>query len=263
MGALSLHLLPTGLIGIMLSGMLLGHMPARWGWTAVSVSGLVVRNIYEPLLADVFAQAIICAPDKFIIFLVLGLSILIAWQASSLGSLTTIMITFNTFFGAVVFLLFFWRRLTVPAILVAFFIWIFLQALVPVIMSLTPLPQVSELTRMTNGYTRKVYRAALAEDVTAGTAKAVGDKIEEDQKIAPVAMFFDKVVPMDAAKPEASVKGDGHFIVEDYLLYYPLKVVGVKMEEFKGAAGLDDGTVVSRTGFFPCMLDCFLMDDAA
>ena len=47
-GALSKNLLPPGLMGLMLSGMLLGHMPTV-GVSAVSVSGLTTRNLYEPL----------------------------------------------------------------------------------------------------------------------------------------------------------------------------------------------------------------------
>ena len=68
------------------------------------------------------------------IAVVLLLSIAIAWGSTSLSALTTNMITFNTFFGAVVFLLFFWLRLTVPAILAGFIIWMLLwlaSAVVP------------------------------------------------------------------------------------------------------------------------------------
>ena len=65
---------------------------------------------------------------SFTIALVLALSVIIAWGSTSLGALTQNMITFNTYFGAVVFLTFFWRRLTVPAILIGFFIWMALWA---------------------------------------------------------------------------------------------------------------------------------------
>ena len=118
-GALSTHLLPVGLIGIMLSGMLLGHMPSV-GLTAVSVSGLVVKNIYEPMVRGRPPHHYFRV-GQVIVFFVLFASVFIAYTASGLASLTTIMITFNTFFGAVVFLVLFWRRLTVPAILISFF----------------------------------------------------------------------------------------------------------------------------------------------
>jgi solute:Na+ symporter, SSS family len=43
--------LPPGLMGLMLSGMLLGHMPTV-GVNAVVVSGLITRNLYEPLFKN-------------------------------------------------------------------------------------------------------------------------------------------------------------------------------------------------------------------
>jgi hypothetical protein len=70
--------------------------------------------------------------------------------------------------------------------------------------------------------------------VAAKTAAKVGEEIKETQAIAPVPMFFDKVTPMDPLKP-LLVRGEGHFIVENYILYYPLKAVGVRMERFGSA----------------------------
>ena len=48
-GIMSKSLLGPGLMGLMLSGMLLGHMPAI-GSNAIAVSALIARNIYEPLV---------------------------------------------------------------------------------------------------------------------------------------------------------------------------------------------------------------------
>ncbi len=48
-GIMTLKLLAPGLLGLMLSGMLLGHMPSV-GSNAISVAALIGRNIYEPLV---------------------------------------------------------------------------------------------------------------------------------------------------------------------------------------------------------------------
>ena len=48
-GIMARTLLAPGLMGLMLSGMLLGHMPAV-GSNAISVAALIARNIYEPLV---------------------------------------------------------------------------------------------------------------------------------------------------------------------------------------------------------------------
>jgi Na+/proline symporter len=230
-GALSTYLLPIGLVGIMLSGMLMGHMPMV-GLTSVAVSGLVVRNIYEPLFKGLSPKHYLRV-GQIVILLVLAASIVIAWFASGLGSLTTIMITFNTFFGAVVFLIFFWRRLTARAILVSFFIWIFIQAVVVLAVGFSDLRFQDALTRQTNAYEKTYYLPATAADVAAGKAKIAGERIPKISKIAPAAMFFDKVAPAKA--PRIGNEGLGHFVVENAILYYPLKAVGLDMVNFSKA----------------------------
>ncbi len=225
-GALSSHLLPVGLIGIMLSGMLLGHMPSV-GLTAVAISGLVVRNIYEPLFKGLSQKHYLRAGQVFIV-VILGCSVAIAWFASGLGSLTAYMITFNTFFGAVVFLLFFWRRLTVPAILISFFIWIFLQAIVAPVIGTTSLRNADAFTIAS---TVPIYRPAVDADVQAGMATTVGQPLPQT-----VALFFDKpLVLKDKAHPEKGFGGDGHFLIENYLLYRVFQLFGIDMGNFSFA----------------------------
>jgi Na+/proline symporter len=232
-GALSTYLLPTGLVGLMLSGMLLGHMPAV-GMTAVAVSGLVTRNLYEPAVKGMTAKHYLRV-GQLVIVLVLALSVGIAWFATSLGSLTTIMITFNTFFGAVVFLVFFWRRLTVPAIMISFVIWMFLQAVLPPLVGFTNLRKLDALTLQTQSYQQRVSQAATAADVAAGRAAEEGQTIVVQSTVAPAAIFFDKVALREPTKPELGREGLGHFTVETAVLYYPLRAVGLKMEHFSKA----------------------------
>src|SRR5205814_8797848 len=95
-GALSKRLLGPGLMGLMLSGMLLGHMPSV-GLSSVAVSGLVTRNIYEPLAPGRSPKHYLRVGQLFIA-IVLGLSILIALAASGVASLMKTLITFNIFF---------------------------------------------------------------------------------------------------------------------------------------------------------------------
>ena len=254
-GALSTALLPIGLVGIMLSGMLMGHMPMV-GLTSVAVSGLVVRNIYEPLFKGLSPKHYLRV-GQVVIFLVLAASIGIAWRADSLGSLTMYMITFNTFFGAVVVLLFFWRRLTAPAILISFFIWIFIQGLVPPLVGWTDLRFNDALTGQTRKTTKTFYLPANQTDIDAGKATALRQRIGKPTDIPPVALFFDnfaKVVPpatapattpstaaapLTAPTPAAPApvhyEGLGHFNVENAILYYPLKAVGLDMVNFSAA----------------------------
>jgi solute:Na+ symporter, SSS family len=230
-GALSSTILPIGLVGIMLAGMLMGHMPMV-GLTSVAVSGLMVRNIYEPLFKGKSAKHYLRAGQVAIV-LVLAASVGIAWPFTDLGSLWTIMITFNTFFGAVVFLIIFWRRLTAAAILVSFFFWIFIQGVASPVIGYSDLRFSQALTLQTNPSEKTFYLPATAADVAAGKAKVAGESIGKVSKIAPAPLFFDKVVPAKA--PATGYEGTGHFIIENAILYYPMKAVGLDMANFSKA----------------------------
>jgi hypothetical protein len=249
-GTLSTYLLPVGLIGLMLSGMLLGHMPAV-GLTAVAVSGLVTRNLYEPLVRGMSPKHYLRV-GQAVILLVLAASVAIAWNAHSLESLTSNMILFNTFFGAVVLLMFFWRRLTVPAILISFVIWLVIQLVVPTVVGYSALRQTGALTLRTQEYSIPSVRSATTQDVANKLAEKPGDFIKETQAIKPVGVFFDDVALVDAAHPELGYEGVGHFVAENWVMYYPLKLVGLDMEKFS-RAGL---TTVRWTfcGVFPFLM---------
>lgn len=230
-GALSKTILPIGLIGIMLSGMLMGHMPMV-GLTSVAVSGLMVRNIYEPLVKGKSATHYLRA-GQVAIGLVLAVAVLIAWPFDDLGSLWTIMITFNTFFGAVVLLLIFWRRLTAPAILISFFIWIFIQGVAAPVVTYSDMRYLPALTTQTNAYEKDFNLPATPDDVAAGKATAGGQHIAKPSKIPPAPIFFDKVVPAKA--PRTGFEGRDHFVIENAIMYYPMKAVGLDMVKLSKA----------------------------
>jgi Na+/proline symporter len=221
-GALSKLLLPVGITGIMLSGMLLGHMPAV-GLTAVAVSGLVVRNLYEPVVKGRNPKHYLRV-GQGIIVLVLGASIAIAWNAVNLQALTTKMIVFNTLFGAVVLLLFFWRRLTVPAILISFCIWLVIQVIAPIAVGFSPMRHSKALTLMSNPVQIQVDKLATQADVDASLATRVNEVIKVPFKTKPVPLFFDKVVSNKNKSEEGSF-----FTAENYLMYHAFRPLGVDM----------------------------------
>jgi Na+/proline symporter len=83
-GALSKQLLGPGLMGLMLSGMLLGHMPSV-GLSSVAVSGLVTRNLYEPLVPGRDPKHYLRV-GQWVIGIVLAVSIGIALAAAGVAS---------------------------------------------------------------------------------------------------------------------------------------------------------------------------------
>jgi SSS family solute:Na+ symporter len=230
-GALSLTLLPAGLMGLMLSGMLLGHMPTV-GVSAVAVSGLAVRNIYEPLVKGKSDEHYLKV-GQWSIAVVLLVAIAFALESSSVQSAYTQLVTFNTFFGAAIVLMIFWKRLTASSIMISFVIWVVLIGLIPFF-----LPQVPWLRQQPGLVvsTDKVSIIATPKDVAAGKAQNVGQIIDSD----PQAIYFDSVARANPDDPNSKLEGIGRFNVENFILH----LFGVPVQRFSSS----DNTA-SRWGF--------------
>ncbi len=227
-GTLSKMLLPMGITGIMLSGMLLGHMPAV-GLTAVAVSGLVVRNLYEPIVKGQSPKHYLRIGQVVILF-VLGTSIAIAWNASNLQALTARMILTNTLFGAVFLLLFFWRRLTVPAILISFVIWVVIQIVAPIVVGFTPLRSNPSLLLKSNPSEVMVERKATSADAAKLVGVTEGAIIKAPFTPNATVMFFDSL------KTDNSGNSYGSFFVpENFIVHSVLKPLGIDNRNWSAA----------------------------
>ena len=95
------ELLPAGLMGLMLSGMLLGNMPSM-GVYAVSVAGLATNNIYKPLVKGKSEQHYFRA-GQWAIGGVLVVAVVFASCLTDVGAAYTMQVTFKIFFGAAIF----------------------------------------------------------------------------------------------------------------------------------------------------------------
>ncbi|HEX4054066.1 MAG TPA: hypothetical protein VHX86_07350 [Tepidisphaeraceae bacterium] len=199
-GALSHELLGPGLFGLMLSGMLLGHMPLV-GVYAVSVAGLATRNIYEPLVKGKSEKHYLRA-GQWAIAGVLIVAVIFALGMSDVVSAYTDLVTFNTFFGAAIFLILFWRRLTAASILWGLGIWIVVMGIVP---------------------------RALPE--AAGFRRIPALLLQTPATVPPSGVFFDQVARVDPSDPRSPMEGIGRFNVEDYALY----LLGVPVHRFSQA----------------------------
>ncbi len=231
-GVLAVTLLAPGLLGLMISGMLLGHMPLV-GFNAVSASALFTRNVYETLLpgrppAHYLRVAKLCIPA------VLAASVLISMFFANVISLLSTIITFTTLFGGVCFLVFFWRRLRPPAIYATMAAHLVVIGLLPWV-----LPQFADFRRdpalvvQSPPRSVAVVGVATAADVQAGRAVRAGERITRQQELAPSAVFFEKVARSDPADPASPPEGIGRFVIETWLL----AKVGVPVADF-GPAGL-------------------------
>src|SRR5439155_24429750 len=103
---------------------------------------------------------------------VLAISIAIALAATGVASLMKTLITFNIFFGAVVLLVFVWRRLTAPAILISLAIWVLLIGILPpLVPTLAALRQHPSLVTRTEPRQVEVSAAATHGDAAGGRAR--------------------------------------------------------------------------------------------
>lgn len=228
-GSLSKTLLIwPGLMGIMLSGMLLGHMPSV-GVASVAVSALATRNLYEPLVPGKSEKHYLRF-GQFAIAAVLGLGVIVATSFTGVAQAWTMMITFNTYFGAVVFLIFFWRRLTPHAIMIGLIVWVILLGVVPWF-----LPKAAAFRQ----------HASLLEKTP---ERQVIDDTGKPRTILPKAVYFDNVAHTNPTDLESSMEGIGRFNVETFSLH----LIGVPVEHFSPAGLL--ATRWAFDGLFPFVM---------
>jgi SSS family solute:Na+ symporter len=195
-GAMSHELLGPGLFGLMLSGMLLGHMPSV-GVYAVSVAALATRNVYEPVVPGKSERHYLRV-GRWAIAGVLIVAVIFAMGMSDVVSAYTDLVTFNTFFGAAIFLMIFWRRLTGRSILIGVAVWILVMGIVPKVLPELP------------GFRRQ---PALLLEMPGS------------------AVFFDAVARANPADPLSPLEGIGRFNVENYSLH----LLGMPVERFSVA----------------------------
>jgi SSS family solute:Na+ symporter len=227
-GTLSKSLLMPGLMGIMLSGMLLGHMPAV-GVTSVAVSALATRNLYEPLVPR-RSERHYLRIGQIAIAVVLGVGIAVATFFTGVAQAWTMMITFNTYFGAVVFLIFFWRRLTPSAIMIGLVAWVVLLGVVPWFLP------TSQTFRRQPALLQKTNERQVVDD--AGKTRT----------ILPKAIYFDNVAHANPDDPASPLEGIGRFNIETYSLH----LIGVPMASFSPAELL--ATRWAFDGIFPFIM---------
>ena len=226
---MSKQLLVPGLMGLMLSGMLLGHMPSV-GVSAVAVAGLTTRNLYEPLVPGK-TESHYLAAGQWAVGIVLLASIMLSMIMTryDVVSMYTMLVTFNTFFGAAVFLIFFWRRVTGRAIMIGLWIWVLVMGIaawaLPYSSAFTEIPG---LLKMTDGYVDNVRSGATADDVAAGRATSVGESIVKPIHVGPTAVFFAKIAHSNPDDPNSPRQGLGRFNVENFML----SRVGVPVQKF-------------------------------
>jgi len=217
-GMLTKALLPVGLIGVMIIGILGGKL-ALLGAQSVVMAGLVVKNIYEPLFPGKSEKHyMVVARLTVPVALLLGIGI--GLYLNSVIALLKFAIVFLVIWGVPITMIFLWRRLTETAVRVQVFATLFLVAVVPwTVPNIPALARSAALTQMTRERVVTVTAAATADDVTAGRATAVGQSVTRTQRIEPVSVYFEEgVVRVDPKDPNSPRTGLGLFRAEVWLI---------------------------------------------
>lgn len=232
-GLLTHALLPVGLIGLMIIGILGGKL-ALLGGQSVVMSGLVVKNLYEPLFPG-RSQRHYVIVARIAVPVLLAMGVLIGLYLDSVVAILKFAIVLLVIWGVPITLIFIWRRLTEAAVRVQVVASLILIAVIPGVVPMIPaLARSRALTVMT--HERVVTRTvpATAADVAQGRATKVGQRIETLRRVEPVSVYFEEgVVRVDPANPASPKTGIGLFRVEVYLL----SLCGVDVTRFT-AAGL-------------------------
>jgi len=212
-GLLTRSLLPLGMIGLMIVGILGGKL-AYLGANSIGLSALVVRNVYRPLLPGKSDRHyMIVARVTIPVFLLIGVTV--AVYMGSVVALTKFMIVILVLWGAPIFLIFKWRRLTDMAVRIEVIACLFFIAVIPLIISSTPvLRQAASLTVM--------------------TTVSPGSHVES------VPVFFEEVVHLNPGDLNSPREGLGHFNIEVYLL----SLMGMPVRSFTPAGLLTARYVV-------------------
>jgi Na+/proline symporter len=227
-GRLTLALLPVGMIGLMIVGILGGKM-ANLGSTSVVLSALIVKNLYEPIIRGRSEKHYMFVA-RLSVPLVLILGVVVALTMGSAISLVKLTAIMGVIWGAPVLLIFLWRRLTKTAVIIQVILSLLLIVILPYTVSAIPsLRRAPEFIVKTHEIVTMVTKKATSEDVSAGRAVKVGQKIEKKHLTEPVPLFFeDGLVNIDPSNPDSPKEGLGRFNIEVYLL----SLFGVKVEDF-------------------------------
>jgi Na+/proline symporter len=217
-GLMTRELLPVGLIGLMITGILGGKI-ALLGAQSVVLSGLVVKNLYEPLFPG-HSERHYMVVARLAVPLLLAAGVLVGLFLNSIVAILKFAIVLLLVWGVPITTLFIWRRVTQQAVVVQVIVTLLLIAVVPSVVSSIPaLARSESLTLMTRERVVTSQVAATAADVAAGLAPVEGKTVTKTRRIEPVSVYFEEgVVRADPKDPNSPKTGKGLFRTEVYLL---------------------------------------------
>jgi len=241
-GLLTRELLPVGMIGVMIIGILGGKL-ALLGAQSVVISGLVVKNLYEPLFPGKSENHYMFVA-RAAVPIVLAAGVAVGLYLNSVVALLKFAIVLLVIWGVPITFIFLWRRVTQTAVVVQVFATVAFVAVIPWTVATIPaLAQSEKLTLMTRERIVTVESHATKEDITAGRATKLGETVVKQRRIEPVSVFFEEgVAPVNPSDPNSPRRGRGLFRTEIYLVYLlGFDVAGFSPAQLSATRYLVDG----------------------
>lgn len=189
-GQMSLRLLGPGLLGLMLAGVLAANMSTVAAQT-MAIAALFARNVYG-YLRPAHTDADIVRVARWCIAIVLTIALLAATRMTSVYTVLQLHMTLNVSFGTAVLFMFFWRRVTAPAVWLTVIVCSTLNSV---------LPLVADWSAVLRTHPTLVAR---------GT----------DAAGRPAPVFFEKVARTTPEDPASPLAGRGRLHTELVLLHH-------------------------------------------
>ena len=209
-------LFPTA-VGLMLVGVLAANMSALSAG-GVSYSALFIRNIYEPIRPHKSERHYL-ALGKVVLGITLLAGVGTALFVGNLLYLFQYFISLPAVFGASIWLGFLWRRLTKAAVIIQIFVCFAIYAVVPnVFQAWTWARTNPAFLAETRPKTVMILTGALKDDVDAGRAVRLGEKVTRSHVIEPAAIFYEKVARQNPSDPGSAKIGIGRFNAEIWVM---------------------------------------------
>jgi SSS family solute:Na+ symporter len=186
-GTMSLLLLPPGMLGLMMAGLLAANMSTVAAQT-MAVSALFTRNLYRYLRPEATDAELVRA-GRWAIVAILAIGVIAAANMEDVFTQIQLMLTVQVPFGAAVMMMFFWRRVTAGAVWAAVIVSTLLNIVAP----------------------------KVAENVDAWrTSQAL--VVQGDEAGVKTPVFWDAVVHQRAGEVASPLEGRGRFHLELYVL---------------------------------------------
>jgi SSS family solute:Na+ symporter len=215
---------------------------------AVANSALFIKNIYEPLLPTRSEKHYINI-GRIIIALTMFGGIGAAVYIDNLLVLFKYFISLPAIFGAAIWLGFIWRRLTKWSVIIQTIICTLIYIIIPNVFPTINSIRTSERFLLeTPAQETIINTGALADDVTAGRAKYIGQAIAKRHVIEPTGVFFETVTRQNPDDPNSPKIGLGRFHAELWIISW----FGVDLTRLPKAASV--ALRFAFDGIFPFIL---------